>query len=141
MITLVYNWMQTFLIPTNRNTETVDLYSRLIEEEHQETNDEFSKGRSTEELKECADLLWVTIAKVLSLGYTPEEITKALEAVYESNMSKYSNTKEELEKYITHHSLLSYSIQEIGEGKYVLLNQNSKIQKGPNYHAAKIDLK
>ncbi len=141
MITLVLDWMQTFLVPTNRDTKTVDLYSRLIEEEHGETNDEFSKGKSVEELKECADLLWVTIAKVLSLGYTPEEITEALEAVYDSNMSKCSKTKEEVEKYITHHNLLSHSIQKVGEDRYVLLNQNGKIQKGPNYHAARINLK
>ena len=141
MITLVLDWMQTFLIPTTRDAKTVDLYSRLIEEEHEETNNEFSKGKSVEELKECADLLWVTIAKVLSLGYTPEEITEALEAVYDSNMSKCSNTEEELQKYIDQNSLLSHTIQKIGESKYVLLNQNGKIQKGPNYHAARINLK
>lgn len=140
MINLVLNWMQTFLIPTTRDKETVDLYSRLIEEEHEETNNEFHKGRSVEELKECADLLWVTIAKVLSLGYTPEEITSALEAVHESNMSKYSNTKEQLEDFITYHSLQGYSVKEVGKKKYVLLNSNGKIQKGPNYHAARINL-
>lgn len=140
MIYLVLKWMQVFQVPTTRDAKTVDLYSRLIEEEHEETNNEFSKGKSVEELKECADLLWVTIAKILSLGYTNKEVLDALEAVYESNMSKCNNSEEELIKYIAQNSLLSHTIQKVGDGKYVLINQNGKIQKGPNYHAARINL-
>lgn len=140
MINLVLKWMQVFQVPTNRDTKTVDLYSRLIEEEHKETIDEFSKDKSIEELKECADLLWVTYAKILSLGYTPEQVINAFQAVYDSNMSKCNNSEEELEKYIAQNSLLSHTIQKVGDGKYVLVNQNGKIQKGPNYHAAVINL-
>lgn len=140
MIYLVLKWMQLFQVPTTRDAKTVDLYSRLIEEEHEETINEFSKGKSAEELKECADLLWVTLAKILSLGYTPGQVVNAFEAVYESNMSKCNNSEEELIKYIAQNSLLSHTIQKVGDGKYVLINQNGKIQKGPNYHAARIDL-
>lgn len=139
MINLVLNWMKTLLVPTNRDVNTVNLYSKLIEEEHREVNEEFSDEPTPAELKECADLLWVTYAKILSLGYTPDQVVEAFHEVYSSNMSKCKNTKEELEAYIQINKLVGYTIQQVTNG-YVLLNQNGKIQKGPNYHAAKINL-
>lgn len=140
MITLVLKWMQTFLVPTTRDEHTVELYSKLIEEEHKEVNEEYSAEKTSAELKECVDLLWVTYAKVLSLGYTVDEVSDAFDAVYRSNMSKCSNTEVELRTFILENNLHGYTTKQVGEDKYVLLNSNGKIQKGPNYHAAKIKL-
>jgi len=139
MFTLVEIWMSKFGVPKHRDRKTCSLYSKLVEEELKELDVEFKHGKSEAELKEAIDLLWVAMAKVISLGYTHEEVNKAFAAVYNSNMSKASYSKKEVEQYIKDNMLDGYTVKQVGDA-FLLLNQSGKIQKGPNYHVAKIKL-
>jgi predicted HAD superfamily Cof-like phosphohydrolase len=61
-------FMEVFSIPFNE--KTAKLYLTLIEEEHEEwVEDFFSDAPSHKELKELADLLYVTAGYALQLGY------------------------------------------------------------------------
>jgi phosphoribosyl-ATP pyrophosphohydrolase len=139
MFTLVEIWMSKFGVPMHRDRKTCSLYSKLIQEELKELEAEFKHGRSEAELKEAIDLLWVTMAKILALGYSYDDVRKAMTAVYNSNMSKASASKEQVEKYIEDNMLEGYTVQQVDD-LFLLLNRSGKIQKGPNYHVAKIKL-
>ena len=139
MFTLVEIWMSKFGVPMHRDRKTCSLYSKLIQEELKELDAEFKHGRSEAELKEAVDLLWVTMAKILALGYDYDDVRSALTAVYNSNMSKASSSKEQVQKYIQDNMLEGYKVKQIND-IFLLLNSSGKIQKGPNYHVAKIKL-
>lgn len=68
VIPIQVEFMSTFEIPFNE--KTTDLYLTLIEEEHEEwVEDCFSEAPAYNELKELADLLYVTSGYALQLGF------------------------------------------------------------------------
>lgn len=129
---LVRKWMQEFEVKTNRDAETVQLYSKLINEELKELELEFKDEAHPDELKEAVDLIWVTLGKVYALGYTVAEISQALALVYNSNMSKLCKTEEEAIDYVNANPGTSYRRNR--SGNYLIFNtETNKVLKGPNY--------
>lgn len=133
MISIVDNWLKNFEVDLNRNPAVIELYEKLIQEELAELKAETEPGES--ELKECADLLWVTLGLLLAKGYTSEQLSQALNLVAVSNFSKLS-TEQEAKVFVEANPGTSYKVNEFG--RCIILNANGKIQKGPNYEQAKL---
>lgn len=135
---MVKRWMYEFEVPLNRNKVTVDLYSKLINEELKELEDEFAETATPNELKECLDLLWVTLGKIYALGYSTNELEDGLQQLYRSNMSKLCSTEEEAIDYANKFPNTSY--KRTRNGHYMVFNtETNKILKGPNYESPKFD--
>ena len=133
MINVVETWLKNFEVDLNRNPAVVELYEKLIYEELAELKAETEQGES--ELKECADLLWVTLGLLLAKGYTAVQLEQALNLVAVSNFSKLS-TEQEAKAFVEANPGTSYKVNEYG--RCIILNANGKIQKGPNYEQAKL---
>lgn len=130
--------MEQFEVPTNRDKETVKLYSKLIIEELKELEAEFDTKPSHDELKEAVDLLWVTLGKIAALGYTESQIQHALIEVFESNMSKLCDNEEEAIDFVNATENASY--KKNSAGKFIIFNTNTnKVLKGPKYNYAKLN--
>jgi hypothetical protein len=137
MILPIQTWMDSLGVPRTRDTKTVQLYSDLIREELAELENEIDNGPSAEELKEGVDLIWVVVAKLLSLGYDILDIYNAMAEVYSSNMTKLSTNREALEALIKP----DQEIKQVSPTHFVVVDKNGKIQKGPFYRKADIKLK
>lgn len=91
--------------------ELVILRESLIEEESREVIDACWKGDLPEIAKELADLIYVIHGMALAYGIPLDEV---FEAVHQSNMSK------------------------LDENGNVLLREDGKVLKGPNYEPPNI---
>lgn len=134
MINVVETWLRNFEVPLDRNESIINLYKKLIQEELAELEQETELGPL--ELKEAADVLWVTIGLLLAKGYTASQLTEALNIVAVSNFSKLS-TEQEAKEFVKANPDCSYRVNEYG--RCIIVNANGKIQKGPNYEPAKLE--
>ena len=105
------------------------LYSTLVREELKEALQEIRRKEPDREylLKEVCDLIWVANGFALT-QFTPQEIERAFEEVYKSNMSKVC-TRKQAEPYLEDHEYI-----EINETTgYLRRKSDGKYVKGPNY--------
>lgn len=94
------------------SSDELALRQRLILEEAFEVGDELTDGSSlAKTAKELADLVYVTLGTVLSLGLQAE-FERCFDAIHVSNMSK------------------------LGEDGKPIYREDGKVLKGPNYSPA-----
>ncbi len=98
--------------PEMPSSEELTLRQRLLLEEAYEVSDELIEGKClSAAAKELADLMYVTLGTVLSLGLQTE-FERCFDAVHASNMSK------------------------LGDDGKPVYREDGKVLKGPNYSPA-----
>lgn len=117
-------------IPSN---EIAVLRRSLINEENQEL---FHAENNVDALDAVCDLLYVVLGAGADYGFSADQIANGFAEVHRSNMSKMW-TLAEVESF--NHPAVGYSIQHVGQGKYIVKNAEGKVVKSPSYSPA--DLK
>jgi len=80
----VANMVEEFATVTEQDGSP-KLYLTLIEEEYKEWQDEIGCGTPTRELKELADLVYVTFGYARAMGY---DLETAVKRVHENNLGR-----------------------------------------------------
>lgn len=144
-----------------KNTTTQELYIKLVEEEHEEWIEEFygTNTREFDELKELADILYVTAGLYYQLGYTYDKAAKYRLLVGETWDFVISKLTEDLSigkkdkllllnlmyAIFAYADLMGWNLHEaykrvhnsnlskLGDDGKPIRREDGKVLKGPNY--------
>lgn len=129
MFNLVEEFMTEFDLQ-RVNDDTADLYYKLVVEEAGELHEAQDEDHIE---KEACDLLVTVCGLILAKTKNIAGIEDFFGYVHRSNMSKRSDSYEEVEDWIARNSLSAWTKQ-TPSGKYIAVHyQTGKILKGPNY--------
>lgn len=113
------------------NSDTADLYFKLVIEEASELHEATEEDHIE---KEACDLLVTACGLILSKTKNIGGVQDFFVYVHRSNMSKVSDTYEEVEEWINRMAPETAWVKRTPSGKYIAVSYaTGKVLKGPNY--------